>query len=59
MNARVRAVHASPDAPSVDVGVATMAGLSPVVFSQLSFGNASAAGAMERIEHRAEIRGVR
>jgi hypothetical protein len=42
-NARVRAVHASPDAPAVDVGVATVSGLSPVVFSQLAFGNASAA----------------
>jgi hypothetical protein len=41
-NARVRAVHASPDAPAVDIGVATTGGLSPVVFSALTFGTASA-----------------
>ena len=37
----IRAVHASPDAPMVDIGVATTAGVSPVLFSQLTFGNAS------------------
>jgi len=42
-NARIRAVHASPDAPAVDIGVATTKGLSPIVFSSLTFGNASMA----------------
>ncbi len=37
VNARVRAVHASPDAPTVDIGVATSAGVSPVLMPGLPF----------------------
>ena len=36
-NARLRAVHAAPDAPTVDIGVATSGGLSPVLIPALAF----------------------
>jgi len=39
---RLRAIHASPDAPAVDIGLASGNALSPVLFNGLSFGNASA-----------------
>jgi hypothetical protein len=39
--ARLRGVHASPDAPAVDVGLIANGALSPVLFGGLTFGNAS------------------
>jgi hypothetical protein len=41
-SAALRAAHASPDAPAVDLGVIAGTALSPVIFSDLSFGNSSA-----------------
>lgn len=46
--ARVRVMHASPDAPAVDVGVVAGASFTPVAaFSGLAFGNASAGSGLE------------
>jgi hypothetical protein len=42
LNTRARAVHASPDAPAVDIGTATGTQISAVVFSNLSFAQGSA-----------------
>ncbi len=42
LNARVRAVHASPDAPLVDIGTATGTQISAVVFDSLAFADVSA-----------------
>jgi len=39
---RLRAIHASPDAPQVDIGLASGNALSPVLFKGLAFGGASA-----------------
>ncbi len=41
-SAALRADHASPDAPAVDIGVIAGTSLSPVVFGDLSFGGSSA-----------------
>lgn len=38
---RLRAVHASPDAPKVDIGLAPHGAINPVIFAGLSFGQAS------------------
>jgi hypothetical protein len=38
---RLRAVHESPDAPTVDIGVVAQNSIAPVLFAGLSFGNAS------------------
>ncbi|TNE85614.1 MAG: DUF4397 domain-containing protein [Deltaproteobacteria bacterium] len=44
-DARLRVVHASPDAPTVDIGTVASGVLTPVAdFSGASFGDASAAG---------------
>jgi hypothetical protein len=40
-NARLRVVHASPDAPAVDVGLITGTSISPVLVPNVKFGNAS------------------
>jgi len=40
--AQLRAVHASPDAPEVDLGLAGPSKIDPVLFSGLAFGQASA-----------------
>jgi hypothetical protein len=40
-NARLRAVHASPDAPAVDIGLITGTKISPVLVPNVTFGNAS------------------
>jgi hypothetical protein len=46
--ARVRVLHASPDAPAVDVGVVSGMSFTPVgAFSGLAFGNASAGAGLE------------
>lgn len=46
--ARVRVMHASPDAPAVDVGVVSGMSFTPVAaFSGLAFGNASAGTGLE------------
>lgn len=46
--ARVRVLHASPDAPAVDVGVVAGMSFTPVgAFSGLAFGNASAGAGLE------------
>lgn len=46
--ARVRVMHASPDAPAVDVGTVAGASFTPVAaFSGLAFGNASAGAGLE------------
>lgn len=42
-NDYVRAIHGSPDAPAVDIGVDASGTLSPVLFSDVSFPEASAA----------------
>lgn len=42
LNTRARAVHASPDAPAVDIGTATGNQISAVVFDSLSFAIGSA-----------------
>lgn len=39
--ARIRVVHASPDAPAVDVGVVSGASISPVIVSSLAFQSAT------------------
>jgi hypothetical protein len=44
---RLRAIHASPDAPAVDIGLASGNALSPVLFKNLSFGNASSEDGLE------------
>ncbi|MBX3192207.1 MAG: DUF4397 domain-containing protein [Labilithrix sp.] len=38
---QLRAIHSSPDAPKVDIGLATGNKIDPVLFSGLSFGEAS------------------
>jgi hypothetical protein len=38
---KLRAIHASPDAPAVDIGVAGASSISPVLFADLKFGDAS------------------
>lgn len=43
----VRAVHASPGTPAVNIGVVTSGAINPVLFSNLSFPNASAAEGVE------------
>jgi hypothetical protein len=40
-DARLRAIHASPDAPAVDIGVASATTLSAVVFKDISFNQSS------------------
>jgi hypothetical protein len=40
-NARIRVIHASPDAPAVDVGVAGQSAISPVVVPNLAFPSAT------------------
>jgi hypothetical protein len=46
-NDYVRAIHASPDAPAVDIGVDTGGALDPVLFSDVSFPQASAAAGLK------------
>jgi hypothetical protein len=41
LNTRARAVHASPDAPAVDIGTVTGTTISAVVFENLAFADAS------------------
>jgi hypothetical protein len=41
LNTRARAVHASPDAPAVDIGTATGSTISAVVFEDIEFAEAS------------------
>ena len=38
---KLRAVHASPDAPKVDIGLAPHGAINPVLFGGLTFGDAS------------------
>lgn len=44
--AQLRAVHASPDAPGVDIGLASASKIDPVLFAGLDFSRASAEGGL-------------
>jgi hypothetical protein len=43
---QLRAVHSSPDAPRVDIGVAGATKIDPVLFADLAFGDSSAEGGL-------------
>jgi hypothetical protein len=43
----LRAVHESPDAPAVDIGVVAGTSISPVLYAGLSFGDSSIEGGLE------------
>jgi Domain of unknown function (DUF4397) len=46
-NARVRAIHASPDAPAVDIGPVTGGQLTSVAYNGVTFGQSSAAAGLQ------------